>query len=575
MNIRVDLNTPIYDGMEVVFKAPCDYAEVSRLAVYYPTTYGTTSQVFAFADAHANDLAHLVVLFAKDAVVKVILDLSTSMAFVQNADTNAYLERRLAAITRDISAAKLSVDEKSKLSTLVGDEWLTSQLIEQSNNLHGFATWAYRNAGVDVSSYLDTVHGTFNKMFDATAKSQGGNNDYKLRPETADNRYQLAMLVPGSYGGGEKMTSHGYEYDLGLGDQRVGDIFCMRYSKVVDGESTSNCYYMALCTEPNEDVIEGGQYILYEDYGPTVNLPNRVRVCSFCTLESLIWDGVDPDGQEIAPIYYYQLRPENVANADALYAEHKVKETEDKMKNLSNAASTYTGQLPISKGGTGATSTEKALTNLGAMPGKLVHESITITPTSKSLDQYIDDYLAGMASGANKIVHAVNSKGNATQFSLRAGGNRWMLLITKITSNYARVLAWCTGTHWVRSKSDGVWGEWCIESPTMEYGTEYRTTEKHLGKPVYTKLINCGALPIREATMAPAGNYSKSVYHGAGNCKIIRSTGVCGGCPMPFTKRDGTPTMFMTVGDTSVTIYWDSEIYNNGPQCAAQIWYTK
>ena len=98
MNIRVDLNTPIYDGMEVVFKAPCDYAEVSRLALYYPTTYGTDSQVFAFADAHANDLAHLDVLFAKDAVVKVILDLSASMAFVQNADTNTYLEGRFDGI---------------------------------------------------------------------------------------------------------------------------------------------------------------------------------------------------------------------------------------------------------------------------------------------------------------------------------------------------------------------------------------------------------------------------------------------------------------------------------------------
>ena len=96
MNIRVDLNTPIYDGMEVVFIAPCDYAEFSRLALYYPTTYGTASQVFAFADAHANDLAHLDVLFAKDAVVKVILDTGTSMAFVQNADTNAYLEGRFA-----------------------------------------------------------------------------------------------------------------------------------------------------------------------------------------------------------------------------------------------------------------------------------------------------------------------------------------------------------------------------------------------------------------------------------------------------------------------------------------------
>ena len=98
MNVRVDLKETIRDGMEVVFKAPCDYAEVTGLVVYYPVSGVIQSRTFAFADAHANDLATLDVLFAKDAVVKVILDLSTNMAFVQNADTNAYLEGRLARL---------------------------------------------------------------------------------------------------------------------------------------------------------------------------------------------------------------------------------------------------------------------------------------------------------------------------------------------------------------------------------------------------------------------------------------------------------------------------------------------
>lgn len=95
MNVRVDLNAPIKDGQAVVFRAPCGAAEVTGLTVYYPVDGVVESQTFAFADAHANDLADLEVLFAKDAVVKVILDLSTNMAFVQNADTNVYLEGRI------------------------------------------------------------------------------------------------------------------------------------------------------------------------------------------------------------------------------------------------------------------------------------------------------------------------------------------------------------------------------------------------------------------------------------------------------------------------------------------------
>ena len=43
-------------------------------------------------------------------------------------------------------------------------------------------------------------------------------------------------------------------------------------------------------------------------------------------------------------------------------------------------------------------------------------------------------------------------------------------------------------------KSD-VWGEWEYVNPPMQLGVEYRTTERYLGKPVYCKLVNFGALP--------------------------------------------------------------------------------
>jgi hypothetical protein len=45
-----------------------------------------------FADAHGNNVGDIDHLFAEDVVVKVILDVTKGMAFVQNADTNAYIE---------------------------------------------------------------------------------------------------------------------------------------------------------------------------------------------------------------------------------------------------------------------------------------------------------------------------------------------------------------------------------------------------------------------------------------------------------------------------------------------------
>ena len=98
MNVRVDLNYPIYDGAEIVFKAPCDAFDVTGLIVYWPSGTMEASAVFMFADAQGNNLGNIDELFYEGAVVKVILDTDSGMAFVQNAATNAYLEERFAGI---------------------------------------------------------------------------------------------------------------------------------------------------------------------------------------------------------------------------------------------------------------------------------------------------------------------------------------------------------------------------------------------------------------------------------------------------------------------------------------------
>lgn len=89
MKIRVNLNTNIADGSEVVFRSPADCSQVTGLVIYH---HGGKTE-FAFADAHGNNVGDIDHLFAENAVVKVILDVTANMAFVQNADTNAYIER--------------------------------------------------------------------------------------------------------------------------------------------------------------------------------------------------------------------------------------------------------------------------------------------------------------------------------------------------------------------------------------------------------------------------------------------------------------------------------------------------
>ena len=101
MNIRVNLTTPIKDGTEVVFRSPVDCSQVTGLKVY--CNNDGSSKEFAFADAHGNNVGDIDHLFAENVVVKVILDVTTGMAFVQNADTNAYLEGRFSGVEQSIA----------------------------------------------------------------------------------------------------------------------------------------------------------------------------------------------------------------------------------------------------------------------------------------------------------------------------------------------------------------------------------------------------------------------------------------------------------------------------------------
>ena len=92
-NIRIDLSSPIIEGQSLTFRSPADCSQVTGLIVYYPENDSTVSKTFRFADAHGNNIGDLD-LFASDSLVKIILDIQSSLAFVQNADTNAYLETR-------------------------------------------------------------------------------------------------------------------------------------------------------------------------------------------------------------------------------------------------------------------------------------------------------------------------------------------------------------------------------------------------------------------------------------------------------------------------------------------------
>lgn len=116
-----------------------------------------------------------------------------------------------------------------------------------------------------------------------------------------------------------------------------------------------------------------------------------------------------------------------------------------------------------------------------------------------------------------------------------------------------------------RVKSSGTWDPWEYVNPRMAVGIEYRTTERHLGNAVYTKMVNCGALPF---------NRESIIGHGAAAREVIRIS----------ASRGTKGTLPMVYGNISIDIYADNQnihIYTKNfgsalsDKVTAQIWYIK
>ena len=112
--IIVNQELPVFDGQPVTFKSPASCAGIEGLKIYYPVGDGTAVATFVLADAHGNNVGG-VDLFVANVLVKVILETDSHMAYVQNADTNAYLEGRFKAIEDAIGEVGVALAEMDEV----------------------------------------------------------------------------------------------------------------------------------------------------------------------------------------------------------------------------------------------------------------------------------------------------------------------------------------------------------------------------------------------------------------------------------------------------------------------------
>lgn len=125
------------------------------------------------------------------------------------------------------------------------------------------------------------------------------------------------------------------------------------------------------------------------------------------------------------------------------------------------------------------------------------------------------------------------------------------------------------------STSGNIYYPWEWINPPMQLGTEYRTTERYLGKPVYTQIVQFDNLSTNQA-FAPGGE----IFRAIGEYQYPDSSGKY--IPnMPTNPTGGTMTAdspYMEFGDNynrTLRVQLKSDSQCLGKSARVQMWYTK
>lgn len=154
-NIKVDVDYTIKDGSEVSFTAPCDCTAVTGLKVYH---HGG-SKVFTFRDSLGNNLIGTGNLFAAGAIVKVILNVTNGHAYIQNADTNAYLEAQFNSKQKLIGISQYTGDLNDYETLMNTVVWINGGSVANSptKNYAVVETWG-NGSGVALQRVTTASH---------------------------------------------------------------------------------------------------------------------------------------------------------------------------------------------------------------------------------------------------------------------------------------------------------------------------------------------------------------------------------------------------------------------------------
>lgn len=207
----------------------------------------------------------------------------------------------------------------------------------------------------------------------------------------------------------------------------------------------------------------------------------------------------------------------------------------------------------------------QARSNIGAAPSgygygetiqRIGHDNITDAEFVELLEAKLSTMDYHSAAQVTWVDHPLISGTTFVGTLWKSGGGEYAVLTGSSYSSLSLI----------RVKQNNVWQPFEWVNPPMVLGQEYRTTEKYSGNPVYTKLVDCGALP--NATR-------KTVNHGATVEYMLRCAANCTAGykdSLPYWYDDND---YCTVYASTAQIIFKTPKDLSDRTANAQIWYTK
>ena len=474
-----------------------------------------------------------------------------------------YLDKELAqkAIVGEWSISQSAIAKKSTAAVTIDISNPTKAIRITGTNMWGRTVETYFgvNSPLMSANYMETLQALIEQSSVVMRIDQGGTG--ATTPKEARNWLGISNELEEDNFTGNAVCCHiGYAWDADQEHtaQSGGSILLSVTASA--GSSASSASFLvsfdstnAQITKINETNTDESSFLESVDvvrYQDSFDAPTDIDVI-YSYAGAIVVNIAQPSIAKNITMRALPLYPNAANDIETLYHDIAEGNTIVSTLSLNNSATIQsTKPIPISAGGTGATTAEQARSALG-----ITAANIKAAPDGYGLGTIAPsaDWNSATVTGFYK--GATNSP----------NGQWWEGFVISYNETHCVQSAWraSENLHCERVMANGTFGEWEWVNPPMNLGTEYRTTERWQGKAVYTKLVDFGALP--NSTL-------KQIQHGAAATNIVRYAATrSDGEAIPFWYS--TSHILIDVSRSSIVL--TTTFDGSAKTATVQIWYTK